>query len=114
MALGGQMDDAVHLFLLHQLIYTVEVADVHFYELVVGLAFHVLQVGQVARVGELIEVDDIIFRVLVHKQAHHMAAYESGSAGDNDVSLHGVFRSFIMAVTPKSFLYCVGTFFFIF
>ena len=43
-----------------------------------------------------------------------MAAYESGSAGDNDVSLHGVFRSFIMAVTPKSFLYCVGTFFFIF
>ena len=67
MALGGQMDDAVHLFLLHQLVHTVEVADVHLHKLIVGLILHVFQVGQIARIGELIEVDDMIFRVLVHK-----------------------------------------------
>ncbi len=85
MALGGEVDDAVDVFVLHQFVDTVEVADVHLDELVVGLALDVLEVGQVAGVGQFVEVDDFILGVLVDKEPYHMASDETGSAGDDDV-----------------------------
>ena len=83
--LGGQMDDAVDLLVLHQLVEGVEVADVHPHELVIRLVLDVLQIGQIAGVGELVEIDDIILGIFVHKEANNMASDESGTAGDNDI-----------------------------
>ena len=54
------MDDAVDLFELHEGIYGFEVADVHLDEFVVGFAFEVLEVGEVACVGKLVEADDAV------------------------------------------------------
>ncbi len=45
MALGGKVNDAVYLLVLHQLVEGVEIADVHLDKLVVRLVFDVLQVG---------------------------------------------------------------------
>ena len=45
MAFSRQVDDTVHLFLLHQFIESIEVADVHPHELVVGFIFHIFQVS---------------------------------------------------------------------
>ena len=88
MALGSQVDDAVHLLVLHQLIEGIEVADVHLYKLVVGLVLDVLQVSQVAGIRQLIEVDDVILRILVHKQAHHMASNKACATGNNNCTFH--------------------------
>ena len=82
MAFRREVDDAVHLFLLHQAIEGVEVADVHLHELVVRFVFHIFQIGQIARIRQLVQIDDAILRILVHEQADHMAADETGSAGD--------------------------------
>ena len=87
MALGGEMDDAVDMLVLHQLVNALEVADVHLDELVVGLALDILEVGEVTGIGEFVDVDDVVFGVLVYEQPYHMAANESGSAGDDDVHL---------------------------
>ena len=87
-ALGSQMDDAVYLLVLHQLQEGVEVADVHLHKLVVGLLLNVLQVGQVAGIGQLVQIDDVVVRVLVHKQAHHMASYKACATSNNDCSFH--------------------------
>ena len=83
--LGGQMDDAVDLLVLHQLIEGVEVTDVHPDELVIRFVLNVLQIGQIAGIGELVEIDDIILGILVHKEANNMASDESGAAGDNNI-----------------------------
>ena len=88
MTLGGKVDDAVDLLVLHQLIDTVEVAYVHLDELVVGFVFDVFKVGEVAGIGQLVKVDNLVLRVLVDKQPYHMASNESGTAGDDDV--HGL------------------------
>ena len=87
MAFGGQVDDAVHVVFLHELHDAVEVADVRLDEGVVRAVLDVLQVGQVAGVGQFVEVDDVIVRIFVHEQAHHVAADEPGAAGDDDVTL---------------------------
>ena len=54
MALGSQMDDAVHLLLLHQFIKGFKDADVHLYKLVVGLILNVFKIGEVSCVCEFV------------------------------------------------------------
>ena len=87
-ALGCQMDDAVHMFFLHQLQDALKVADVHLDKLVVGLVFNVLQVGQVTGIGELIQIDNPVLGVLIDEQPYDMAADETGSAGDEEGIVH--------------------------
>ncbi len=91
MGLGGQVDDAVHPFLLHEGQDALEIADVHPDEPVIGLVLDVPEVREVARIGELVQIDDPVVRVFIDQQPDHMAADETGSAGDNDGSIviHG-------------------------
>ena len=69
-------------FVLHQLVERFEITDVHLHKLVVRLVLDILQVRQVSSVCQLVQTDDIIFRVLVHEQSYHVAADESGTAGN--------------------------------
>ena len=66
-ALGSQMDDSVHLLVLHQLIESVEVANVHLDKLIVGLLFYILQVSEVARICQFIKINDVVFGIFVHE-----------------------------------------------
>ena len=88
MRLGRKVDDAVHMLLLHEFQYAFEIADIHFHEPVVRLVFDIAKVGEVACIGELVEIDYPVVRILVHKEPHDVRADESGSAGDNDASFH--------------------------
>ena len=67
MAFCRQVDDTVDMLILYELVERVKVANVHLHELVVWLVLDVLEVCEVARVGQLVQVDDFVFRVLVHK-----------------------------------------------
>ena len=84
-AFGSEVDDSVDLFVLHELVERVEVADVHLHELVVRLVLDILEVREVARVGELVEVDNLVIRVLVLEQANHMTTNETCTAGDDNI-----------------------------
>ena len=87
-AFGGQVNDAVDFFVLHELVESVKVADIHLHELVVRLVFDVLEVCKVARISQLVEVDNLVFRILIHKEANHVASDKACAAGDNDGSFH--------------------------
>ena len=84
-ALGSEMDDAIHLVVLHQFQHQVEITDIALNESIVWLVLDVLEVCKVASVCELIDVDDVVFWILVYKQSYHMRAYKSSTARDNDI-----------------------------
>ena len=88
MALGSEMDDTVNLLVLHQLIESIEVADVHLDKLIIGLVLDVLEVGEVTSVCKFVQVDDVILRVFVHEEANDMRANKSGTACNNYISFH--------------------------
>ena len=67
MALGSEMDDAIHLVVLHQFQHQVEIADVALNECIIRLVLDVLEVSQVASVSQLVEVDDVILGYLFTK-----------------------------------------------
>ena len=88
MTLGSKMDDAIDVLILHQLIESIEVADVHLYKLIVRLILNVLKVSQVAGISQLIKADDIIFRVFVHEEANNVRADKTSTTGNHYISFH--------------------------
>ncbi len=94
MGLRRKVDDAVDLLFLHEFEDALKVADVHLHKPVVGLVLDVLQISQVTGIGQFVQVDDPVLRVLVDKQPYYVAANETGAAGDYDGSFHGSFRDF--------------------
>lgn len=67
MALGCKVNDAVNIFVLHQLIECVKVANVHLHELVVWLILDVFEVGKVTCISQLVKVYDLYFGYLFTK-----------------------------------------------
>lgn len=90
MALCSQVNDTVHVIQLHQLLHLLVVADVRLYEHIVRQVLNVLQVRQVTRIRQLVQVDDTVFRILVYEQAHHVAANKSGTAGNQYVTFESL------------------------
>ena len=81
MTLGSQMNDTIHILILHQLKHTLKVADIHLDELIVGLVLYVAQIVQIASVGQFVKIYYFIIRILIDKKADHMATYKACSAG---------------------------------
>ena len=90
MTFSSQMDDAINLLLLHQLVEGIEVADVHLNKLVVGFVLDVLQVCEVTCIRQLVKVDDFVLWVLVCKETYNMRADKARTASNYNITLHFV------------------------
>src|SRR5574344_2638128 len=86
MTLCRQVNDTVNLLILHELVESIKIADVHLHKLVVGLILYILKVCQVSSISKLVKIDDFIRWILVDKQANHMATDKSSTTCDNNVS----------------------------
>ena len=87
MRLGGKMDDSVHIFGSHQGTHQGKVAYVRLHELVVRAALHIPEIGKIAGIGQLVDIDDPVVGIFAYKKPDDVAADESGSARDDYVSL---------------------------
>ena len=67
-AFGGQVDNAVHMVLPDEFAHLVEIANVRFDESIVRPVFDVFQIGQVSGVGQLVQIDNMVVRILVDER----------------------------------------------
>ena len=84
----GEMNDAINLLFLHKLEKSIKIAYVHLHEPIVWLILYVLEIGEVTCIGQGIQIDDFIIRILVDEKTNDMASYESRATGNNNISLH--------------------------
>ena len=82
MALCRQMDDTVDGMLRDESTHALVVTDVRFDEGIVGEACDILEGLQVARIGELIQADDVVLWILIGQKSDDMRADEASAAGD--------------------------------
>ena len=82
MALCRQMDDTVDGILRDESTHALVVTDVRFDEGIVGEASDILEGLQVARIGELIQADDVVLWILIGQKSDDMRADEASAAGD--------------------------------
>ena len=87
-ALGCEVDHPVDAVLPEQFTHRLEVADVAPDESVVRPLLDVSKVGEVASIGQLVEVDDPVIGVFGHEKTDHMRADEARAARDEDSALH--------------------------
>ncbi len=83
MALGREVDDRARAMLRQQRIDERAVADVAVLEHVARVALQRLEVGQIARVRERVEVDDVLV-VVLEPVEDEIATDEAGAAGDQN------------------------------
>ena len=85
MALGSKVDDVVGVILGNQVGDQRLVADIALHKDVAGVVLDVLQILQVAGVGQLVQDGNMYARVVVHHVVHEVAADEAAAARDDDV-----------------------------
>ena len=68
MTLCSEMNDAVDLIFCEHLTDTLIVADIFTYEEVVRCLLDVLEIGEIACVGQFVQIDDAVVGVLIHHQ----------------------------------------------
>lgn len=84
MAFRRKVNNAPDVVLSEQLLNKRLVADIPLHKGIVGQALAFLQVVEIARVGELVEIDDMIIRVLPAEVRYKVGSDEAGSAGDEN------------------------------
>ena len=72
MALGSEMDDAIHLVVLHQFQHRSKSQISPLTKSIVRLVLNVFEVSQVACVSQLVEVDDVILVIFVHEKSYYV------------------------------------------
>ena len=93
MALSGKVDDVIEIVLCKQALDQLLVADVALHKDVAGVALNVLQVLEVAGVGQLVEVDQQDLRVLLEHIMHKVGTNKTGAAGDKIFFHNKIFLS---------------------
>lgn len=77
MAFCCQMDNTVDMVLPHQLQHLLEIADVCPYKRVIRFILNIFQVCQITSVCQFVKIDNVIIRIFIHKQTHHVASDEA-------------------------------------
>ena len=85
MTLSGKMDDTIYFLILHKLIKSLKVTDIHLHKLIVWFVLNVLEICKVTGIRQLVEIDDAILWILVYKKANYMTANETGSACNDNI-----------------------------
>ena len=100
MALGGKVDDVVEIVLCKQALHQLLIADIALHEHMAGVALHVLQVFQIACVGQLIQIDQQDLRVFFEHIVHKVGTDKTGAAGDQIGFHRSVFPFIYLLLSP--------------
>ena len=91
MALRRKVHDNIRLLFLKQIKDKLPVCDVAPDKLIIRLSLQRRHRLQVARVGQKIQIDELILRIFIHHIVHEVAADKSGAAGYD--KFHNIFPS---------------------
>ena len=82
MAFRGKVHHVINVVLVKQALDRLFVTDIRLNKDIIRVAFHALQVFQIAGIGQLVHVDDLNVAVLVQHIDHEVRADKAGAAGD--------------------------------
>ena len=90
MRLCRKVDHDVRMFFFKQFIHCFAVADISLHEAEIRVIHNRGQCGQIARIGQLVQTDDSIIRILQHVE-HKVTTNKTRTAGNNNI--HGLISS---------------------
>ncbi len=100
MTFGRQVDHPVEKVRFKQLLNERGINNVALNKLVIGLVFNILQVGQITGISKLVEVNNVVLRILSNEQTYNVRANKPCTSGNENV-----FHFFSVFICDQ--LYCV-------
>ena len=88
MAFCGQVNNAIYVIFLHELLDEFKITDVTLHEGVVWCILDVLQIGKIACVSQFVEIDDVIVWIFCDEKSNDMATDKSSATCDDDITFH--------------------------
>ena len=77
----------IRMLLLKQAVYRGSVADIHFYETEIRAVHHRLQCREISGIGQLVQTDNPVIRMLFHHVKDKIGTDKPGSAGHYDIHI---------------------------
>ena len=85
MGLCRKVNHDVQMFFFKQLIHSFAVTDVSLHKAEVRIIHNRCQCGQIACVGQLVQTDDPLIRILLQHMKHKVTTNKTGTAGNNNI-----------------------------
>ena len=86
-----KVDHDVRMFFFKQLIHSLAVADISLHKTEIRIIHNRCQRGQIACVGQFIQTDDSVIRILLQHVEHKVTTNKTSTAGNNNI--HDLFSS---------------------
>src|ERR1051325_1654774 len=103
MRFGSKMDHRVKIMFSKKRQDKITIRDITPYVSVIAFCLDIAEVLQVTGIGELIQVHDVMVRVLVHEQAHHMGTDKARTPGDQYFFQGSIFKDNFFEFTESIF-----------
>ena len=102
MRLCRKVDHDVWMFFFKQFIHCFAVTDISLHEAEIRVIHNRGQCGQIACIGQLVQTDDSIIRILLQHVEHKVTTNKTRTAGNNNI--HDLFSSTLIYVSCSRFL----------
>ena len=80
-----KIDHDVRMFFFKQLVHSFTVADIGLHETEIRIVHNRCQRGQIACVGQLVQADDPVIRLLLQHMEHKVTTNKTSTAGNNNI-----------------------------
>ena len=84
MGLGGEVHHNIKLLLLKQIHDKGTVRDISFHKVIIWPVCHGRKRFQIARIGQKVQIHNLILRILIHHMVNKIAADKTGASGNQD------------------------------
>lgn len=89
MTLCRKMNHAINMFGLHQLMHHIKIAYISLQKRIVRFVLNISKIGQIACIGQFININYVIFRIFINKQSDNVRANKSSPSCNYDSSFIG-------------------------
>ena len=86
-----KVDHDVRVFFFKQFIHSFAVTDIRLHEAEIRVIHNRCQRGQIASIGQLVQADDPVIRILLQHMEHKVTTNKTSTAGNNNI--HDLFSS---------------------
>ena len=93
-----KVDHDVRMFFFKQFIHCFSVADICLHKAEIRVIHNRCQCGQIACIGQLVQTDDPVIRILLQHMEYKVTTNKPSAAGNNNI--HDLFSSTLIYVSP--------------
>src|SRR5690606_7252518 len=101
MGFSRQVDNAIGLLSAYQFMDKVGIRHIAFYKSVIRLMLNIHQVRQIASIGEVVQVENLVIRICIDKASYDMVTNKPRPTCNNDLHTTIICFNYIKLPAPN-------------